>query len=315
MHKLNFDKVEILVVDPEPNTRATIRNLLLGEGFRNVKLAAGMSDIMCEFQISMPDMIISDIKLEDGDFNKFVYRLRHHEIGDNPFLPIIATAYSPTTKDIQAVVRSGSDDIVTKPLSSGQLLQRIKILINSRKIFMVTSSYIGPYRRKSSAAPIPGQTEPKTLEVPNVLRVKTMNTHNFNNTLLQQEIRDCINRVNLHKLESHANQTSALVERIVPGLAFGPPDKTTTRALQRLRYVSEDIARRMVGTKFDHVSELCQSLIEVTKRIIDAGEFPVPKDVGLLKPLSSAITRGFNETSESSASTVHKISQSISTKH
>ena len=65
------------------------------------------------------------------------------------------------------------------------------------------------------------------------------------------------------------------------------------RFLKRLLYVAEDSRRRMVGTKYDHVSELCQSLIKVTVNIRAAGGSPESKDVRLLNPLSQAIQAGF----------------------
>ena len=40
------------------------------------------------------------------------------EIGYNPFLPVIATAWSPTNDDVRKVVQCGADDIMTKPMSA-----------------------------------------------------------------------------------------------------------------------------------------------------------------------------------------------------
>jgi len=315
MDNFSLDKVDVLLIDPDPKVRAMVRSILQTSGFRKVKEGTGLKDIMYEFQIKMPDMIISDIKLPDGNFNTFVYKLRHHDIGTNPFLPILAMAASPTADDIRAVVQAGADDLITKPLSPGQFTQRIKALITSRKPFMVTSAYIGPDRRKEEEKKRPGRKHVPSVEVPNVLKAKSMPGQIFNETQLQLDIRASINNVNLQKLGSHADQTTELVDKIVPSLAFGSPDDATTKALKRLLYVSEDIARRMVGTKFDHVSELCQSLIEVTGRILEAGEFPSPKDVDLLKPLSTAISHGFDESDTDAAKMAHKISESVLTKH
>ncbi|PHS79124.1 MAG: hypothetical protein COB59_03475 [Rhodospirillaceae bacterium] len=313
MERFSLDKIEVMVIEPERSARALIVQALKSAGVRKIKEGSGLKDIMHFFQIGMPDMIISDIKLPDGNFNTFVYKLRHHDVGTNPFLPILALVDSPTANDIQAVVQAGADDLITKPVSAKQLLQRIKALIIARKPFMVTSAYIGPDRRKAEEKA--AQTHIKSLEVPNTLKSKAVDADRFNEDQLQNDIRASINMVNLQKLGSHANQTKALVEKIVPSLAFGSPDKPTTQALQRLLYVSEDISRRMVGTKFGHVSELCQSLLEVTQRILAAKAFPEPKDVDLLKPLSIAISRGFDETDTEVAKLAHQISTSISTKN
>jgi len=312
MEKLALDQIDILLIDPDRAVRSTIRNILIDNGFRNVTMGSGIADIKAKFQIGMPDLLISDIKIEDGDFNAFVYGLRHHEYGSNPFLPIIATAWSPTSDDVRGIVQSGADDIVAKPLSAGQLLQRIMMLIKARKPFVVTSAYIGPDRRKDGDDHERGGEIIEQVQVPNVLRAKAMGHGRTNMSQIQHEIDACSQKVNLQKLERHAHQALWLVERIVPGLAFGGPDEPTTRSLERLLYVAEDTGRRMVGTPFAHVEELCNSLIDVTSRILKAGEFPAPKDVELLRPLAKAIQRGFNEDDTEAARMAHKISESVS---
>lgn len=315
MEKLTLDQVDILLIEPDRNVRSTIRNILVDNGFRRVTTGAGMADIKEKFLVGMPDLLISDIKLEDGNLNSFVYNLRHHEVGSNPFLPVIATAWSPTSDDVRGVVQSGADDIIAKPLSSGQLLSRIMALVKSRKPFVVTSGYIGPDRRKPGEDAVRGDSEPiEQLKVPNVLRAKALGNGRVPLTQIQTEIDGFIKKVNLQKLDRHAHQAMWLVERIVPGLAFGGPDEATRRSLERLLYVAEDTGRRMVGTPYAHVNELCRSLIEVTGRIINAGDFPSPKDVDLLKPLAQAIQRGFNDDGGDMARTAHEIMESVSGK-
>lgn len=313
MEKLSLEQVDILLIDPDKAVRSTIRNILIDNGFRKVTVGDGLGDIQLKIRLGMPDLLISDINLADGDFNSFVYKLRHHELGSNPFLPVIATAWSPTTDDVRGVVQSGADDIVTKPLSAGQLLQRIKMLIKSRKPFVVTSGYIGPDRRKPGEEARDGvKIDP--VDVPNTLKVKALGDRDVNVTQIQRDIDSCIKKVNLQKLDRHAHQAIWLVERIVPGLSLGGPDENTRRSLERLLYVSEDTARRMVGTKFAHVGELCQSLIEVTGRILGAGASPSPKDVDLLKPLAKAIQRGFEDTDGDATRAAREISASVASK-
>ena len=314
MEKLALDQVDILLIDPDRAVRSTIRNILIDNGFRNVTMGSGIADIESKFQINMPDLLISDIKLTDGDLSDFVYKLRHHDVGSNPFLPVIATAWSPTSDDVRGVVQSGADDIVAKPLSAGQLLQRIMMLIKARKPFVVTSAYIGPDRRKPGEDSERGE-HIEQIMVPKVLKAKATADGRLNVAQIQREIDACSKKVNLQKLDRHAHQALWLVERIVPGLAYGSPDEATSRALERLLYVAEDTGRRMVGTPFAHVDELCKSLIEVTGRILDAGDFPSPKDVALLQPLAKAIQRGFDESDGETVQVARKISESVSTKH
>ena len=61
MNKFEFDKVDILLIDPDRASRATLRNILVDNGFRNVTQEAGMADIDHQFNIAMPDLLISDM--------------------------------------------------------------------------------------------------------------------------------------------------------------------------------------------------------------------------------------------------------------
>ena len=312
--KFSFGEVDTLLIDPDRSVRSTIRNILMDNGFRRVTVGGGMSDIQEKFRLGMPDLLISDLNLPDGDLRAFIYNLRHHEVGYNPFLPIIVTVWSPTTDDVRAIVQSGADDMLTKPLSAAQILLRIKSLIIARKPFVVTSGYIGPDRRKPGADHDRGQhIDP--IQVPNTLREKAMGEQsNFDANAVQAEIDNCIERVNIEKLMRHAQQVTWLVDRIVPSMTFGAPDEATMQHLKRLLFVSEDISRRMVGTKFVHVAELCNSLTDVTRRILNDADMPSPKDVGLLKPLAQSIQRGFDESDEGASRFAHEISDTVSTK-
>lgn len=291
--KLTLDEVEVLLIEPDKAVRSTIRNILVDNGFRKVAVGDGMKDIEPHFKISTPDLLISDTSLPDGNFQKFVHNLRHHELGSNPFMPVIATVWSPTAQDIRGAVQSGVDIIVTKPLSAGQLLQRIKQLIKARKQFVVTSNYIGPNRRKAGEERGGFKIDP--FDVPNTLKAKALGDHNTDVDELQSEIDTCTKMVNLQKLDRHGQQAMFLAKRIAPGLAFYGPDEATLNALNRLLYVAEDIYRRMSDTPYARVHELCQTLIDVTVRILKAGDFPEQKDVKLLIPLIQAINLGFSK--------------------
>ncbi len=153
----------------------------------------------------------------------------------------------------------------------------------------MTSDYVGPDRRKEAKR----KSGFPMLEVPNSLKVKATGQKEEMDAI-QRAVDEAIVDINLRKLERHAAQIALLVDKIVPDLEKGVVDEPVQQFLKRLLYVAEDSSRRMVGTKYGHVSELCQSLIEVTTDIRAAGGSPESKDVKLLGPLSQAIQAGFS---------------------
>ena len=288
MEKLNFELVDVLLVDTDLNTRQNIRNILYDTGFRKLRFGRRLTELRDALTVSMPDLLISETEFSDGDFCELVHAIRHHDIGTNPFLPVIALTSNPTPEMVKRVIECGADALLAKPLSAAQVMERISDLIRERKPFVVTSDYIGPDRRKEAKR----KSDFPMLEVPNSLKVKATGQKEEMEAI-QRAIDEAIADVNLRKLERHAAQITLLVDKIVPDLESGVVDEPVQQFLKRLLYVAEDSSRRMVGTKYDHVSELCQSLIKVTTDIRAAGGSPESKDVRLLSPLSQAIQAGF----------------------
>ena len=307
MSTLSYDQVDILLVDPDRGSRDGIRNILHNSGFRGLRLGTTLADIREEFKEEMPDLLISDALLSDGTLGDLVAALRHHQVGTNPFLPVIATMWNPTPETVRKTVESGVDDLLIKPLSTSHLLNRIKTLVNARKPFVVTSDYIGPARRTrpedSEEAKAP------TVAVPNTLRAKI--TGEEDDIDIQHAIDRTIAKVNQQKLDSHSKQISVLAEAVVAAYERREVNDNLARNLDRLFYVAEDAGRRLVGTPYDHVSELCQSLIKVTGNIRQNRAKPESKDLQLLKPLSQAIRAAFHEDAETAA-IARRISASVS---
>ncbi len=306
MEKLKLDVVDVLLVDPDHDTRQSIRNILYDTGFRKLRLCRRLTELRDALVVSMPDLLISETELPDGDFCELIHAIRHHEIGTNPFLPVIALTGDPNPDMVKKANECGADALLTKPVSAAQVLEHLGILIRERKPFVVTSDYVGPDRRKEAKR----KSDVPTLEVPNSLKVKATGQKDEIDAV-QGAIDEAIADVNLRKLERHADQIGFLVAKIVPDLEKGVVDEPVQQFLKRLLYVVEDSRRRMVGTKYDHVSELCQSLIKVTTDIQAAGGSPESKDVKLLNPLSQAIQAGFGTGTDAAA---RDISISVGTK-
>lgn len=306
--KLFLEDISVVVIDPDSISRQTIRNILVDNGFRHITMGSTMKEMLEALEDEDRDLLIIDQNLSDGNLSDFVHKLRHYETKFNPFIPIIATAWSPTQDDVRAIVQSGVDHIVGKPLSPSNLMQRIKVLALDRKPFVVTSQYIGPDRRKKDDK---RDSDVIPLKVPNTLQAKATREKEEVVPDMQKEIDQCVKRINIQKLDRNASQVIFLTDRIIPALENSEIDETTTRSLDRLLYVSEDISRRMTGTPYDHVSGLCKTLIDVTKRIIDAGDEPDSKDVELLRPVSLSIQTGFAECDTKTQRMAAQISQSV----
>lgn len=305
MEKLHFEHVDLLLIDPASSARDTLKNILHDQGFRNLSLGGSLDEIRDHLAHSMPDLLISETELEDGDFCGFVTKLRHHDVGNNPFLPVIGLTWEPTPDLVRNVVNAGVDDLLTKPISTGQLVSRIKALAKDRKPFVVTSEYIGPDRRTLEER----KSDIPQVEVPNTLKVKA--TGQQKSVDIVQAINSVVAEINVQKLERYGVQIGFLVDHILPNLEKGALDSTTGAFLDRLLAVAKDTARRLGGTKYAHISELCDSLVKVTASIRDAKDQPNSRDVKLLRPLSQAIQAAFAADDQQTADAAYRISAQI----
>lgn len=302
MAKLEFRQIEVLLADGDLNIRQSVRNILHEHGFRAMRFAKDFKDVNKLISDKMPDLIISDVDLYGGDLCSMVRSIRNHELGHDPFLPVIAMTWNPTMEMVMKVIESGSDDLIAKPISNAQLFSRITHIFQARKRFLVTSDYIGPVRKKGRYTEDYGAV----VEAPNVLKAKASGEK-----LNPDEIEKAIESINLRKLEQHAVSVGDLVRAIIAGVQMGNYDANVQEKMEKLVYVAEDTARRMVGTKYSHVSGLCMSLIKVSNAVCFSEGEPRKKDLQLLEQLSQAIEAGFFQTDEGSTEAAAQITKTI----
>jgi DNA-binding response OmpR family regulator len=299
--------IEIYLADPNNYLLQPLRNALVNEGFQKAHDFIRFDDLQEAIKRFPPDLMVLDTELPGGDTCELVSDLRHNRIGDNPFVPVIMTTWEPTQEIVAKVADSGADDLLVKPISPGQLMDRMLTLVRRRKPFSVTSDYVGPDRRDD---PEREETTIPLIEVPNTLSTKAKGEVVDYDTL-QEEIDGALLEVNDQKLSRHAYQVAFLVGLILPVYENKRrPNKETLEHIQRLSFVAKDIARRLGGTRFDHVSELCETLINVADSIEQTYRRPNPRDLKLLKSLSDAVLAGFHPNREVAAMAT-EISKSI----
>ena len=302
MKKINLSRINVLLCDPDHAYRSSIYGMLRGIEIENISQVANLTEVQQKMAISMPDLLITESNIPNGDVCKFIHRLRHNNEDADPFLPIITLTAEPTPEIVRAIVNSGSDDLLTKPMSAAQLSERIIGIIQARKPFVVTSDYIGPTRRKSSDR----ESNVPLIDVPNNLQDKATGVSSGKN--YQQAVYDMVNEINLQKLDRYAFQIGYLTERIVPALRVNEVTDEIRDHVKRMGYVASDAMRRLGGTKYDHVSNLCQALIKVTTDIHRDLENTSEKNISLLEQVSAAIQIGFES---GTAQTAQKIVDSL----
>lgn len=171
MSDMKFDDVALLIADAGGGIRSEIKSILHFEGFREITETDRVPGIEGAIDEEPVDLMIIDSALPHGDVCDLTHRIRHHEIGGNPFVVVIIMSLDPTQEEIMKIIDSGADDLLLKPISAGMLKKRVLNLISARKQFVVTSDYIGPTRRKKHRQ---GSERIPQFVVPNPLRAKAV---------------------------------------------------------------------------------------------------------------------------------------------
>lgn len=140
--------LNILVVDDNHHMRIIVVTLLRALGIREVRECADGADAFSIMKSWRPDVIIIDQHMQPISGLEFAQLLRRGSdvsVFDTPM--ILLTAHTERST-IEAARDAGIDEILAKPLAANALLQRLTAVLEHRRPFLRTKSYVGPDRRR-----------------------------------------------------------------------------------------------------------------------------------------------------------------------
>jgi response regulator RpfG family c-di-GMP phosphodiesterase len=274
----DLSQIDCVLFEPETNVWHLLRDALGRLRIQNLQVFGHMEDVRKAFQAGNPDLLIADATSTDSETFKLAQSIRHSQVGINPFIGIIITAFHPTGALLAKVTNCGADSLLVKPVAFRQIKDRIDRLIEQPRNFVATSDFIGPDRRKS---PRDGSSIP-LLEVPNTLRMKAagsfakVNPH----ALIEASIRD----INEQKLLRQAFQAAFLIEFALPALAEGKADRMAMDHLARVSPVLEDIVHRLPSpisgsrARIPDLSHCLADSVEIVRSQLLSGRAPPELD-------------------------------------
>ncbi|HEY9080937.1 response regulator [Magnetovibrio sp.] len=296
MSMSHFDNIRVVLAEPNSELRAGLKDSLHDIGFKNVQATGNLSQIVTAVKAGEADLLIADTTLPEGDFNKFVYELRHGCHGDNPFLVVITLINKPSRDVVQAAINSGADQVLAKPITAKGLTEKVAELTHSRKRFVVTTDYVGPDRR---AAHREGTMQIPQIDVPNPLHQRMSGSKNDSRNKRSVEAAKLI--INEHKVQRHAYQIGWLLDHVMPEIAALQADALPDgpENLKRLHNVSQDLCRRIKGTRFAHVTEMALTLCRMSEQALNEGL--CENDMHLMGRMAEIIERAFDPDREATA--------------
>lgn len=118
--------LKILIVEDDKDIRSLLRDSLSLEGY-TVQTAVSIQEAQSIIQHRLPDVLLLDLGLPDGDGEELVRSLRRtHNI------PIIIISARHQEAQKIRLLDAGADDYLTKPFSLPELLARIRVTMRHR---------------------------------------------------------------------------------------------------------------------------------------------------------------------------------------
>ena len=167
-------KSKIALVDDDHNILASLSMAMEAEGFNVVSHENG-EVALDSFQSSVPDLIVSDVKMPRMDGMTLLKKLRG--FSDVPF--ILLTSKDDEIDQLLGL-RHGADDYITKPFSQRLLIERIRVLLRrtqSAKSVKAATTTLGDLILDDDAHTAKWKGAPLPLSVTEYLLIKTLTTN------------------------------------------------------------------------------------------------------------------------------------------
>lgn len=153
-----LSKVEVLLADSDPQIASIVREVLKYIGLRNVTAVTNGREALEIIRRRDIDLLITDWKLEEMDGGEVVNHLRSSPNSPNPYLPVIMLTGKAERRDVEAARDVGVTEFLVKPFSAKGLYERLVMVIENPRSFIISHQYHGPDRRRRTDIP-PGGSD------------------------------------------------------------------------------------------------------------------------------------------------------------
>src|ERR1043165_9864253 len=121
-------KASVLIVDDERVFRVLAEEALISEGFE-VRQAANLAKARAELARALPDGVVLDRRLRDGD-GMDLLREERRERADGPLF-VVVTVYGDIQNAVDAV-QAGAVDYLAKPVQPTDLVMKLRKVLEVR---------------------------------------------------------------------------------------------------------------------------------------------------------------------------------------
>jgi response regulator RpfG family c-di-GMP phosphodiesterase len=277
----SLKKVTVYVGEKNYYERQQLRDMFLAQGIKAVVCHATVEALKAMLLENPPDMLVLSDDFDPAVFD-LVKEIRHHKVGDNPFMLITMMVEASRRRALTAAIKAGVDDIVIKPLSAERVRERLNLITFHRPAFVATASYVGPERRND-----PQPAEVKRIPVLNTLLEK-VNGRDFNKDSLKEAIEKSMEQVLQAQLDSQSSQLGELCARLVHAYDSKSVSTNVQDDLLMLSNVLLEASEVAARLRDAQLVALCKSLSDSIVKLADHYDEPSTKELDLLRKITAA---------------------------
>ena len=136
---MNNNKYKILVVEDEKNILNLLSALLEANGYKVIS-ATDCNTGTIMYCSHVPDLVILDLGLPDGDGSELLHRIRTADL-----TPVIVLSARSDENEKVRLLDAGANDYITKPFGTAELLARIRSSLRDSRSHSADST-LGEFR-------------------------------------------------------------------------------------------------------------------------------------------------------------------------
>ena len=156
---IDCSKLAVLVLDDSKFMLNLTESILKSYGFGNVVLASSVNESEIKLAQYEFDFAFVDWHMEPQEGLEFVRRVRAGATGPNPYLPMVMLTGHGSAAHVCKARDAGVNSFLVKPMSGESVYRHIVALVEDRRPYIRTRSYIGPDRRRADVGPPRGMKD------------------------------------------------------------------------------------------------------------------------------------------------------------
>lgn len=163
--KVNFEELQVVVVDDNPHALDITAQVLTGFGARRITRCVSADEARRAISAGQVDLVVTDAAMPTIDGYELTRWIRRAAPEENRFVPVIVVTSHTPRADVVSARDCGANYIVAKPITPRTMMDRIVWIAREERMGIETENYVGPDRRFRRLGPPPGMEGRRSSDV------------------------------------------------------------------------------------------------------------------------------------------------------